>query len=106
MNHAFCVVLVTIPAKEAKPLINKILSVKCAACVNVLPAVRSHYWWKKRIETAKESLLLIKTRKMLLKKLFTVIRENHSYQVPEIIVLPVIDGHRPYLDWLHRETEL
>jgi periplasmic divalent cation tolerance protein len=74
--------------------------------VNIVPAVESVYWWKGKMERAGEALLVVKTRRSALRRLFEVVRRHHSYIVPEIIALPIVAGHRPYLDWLKAETRV
>jgi periplasmic divalent cation tolerance protein len=101
----FIVVFVTVPnCAEAKKLAKLLLEKKLAACVNIVPKIESHYWWKGKLEKASELLLIIKTRKTLFPKLAAQVRKNHSYSVPEIISLPVADGSKAYLDWLKENT--
>ncbi len=105
MSTPFCVAYVTAPAgKKAVQIANKIVSTRLAACVNIVPAVRSIYWWKGKKASDKESLLIIKTRKALLKKLVQLVQRIHPYTVPEIIALPIQEGNRSYLQWLNAET--
>jgi periplasmic divalent cation tolerance protein len=101
----FVLVLVTAPdIKTARTLAKAILSVRLAACVNLLPRIESHYWWKGEIEVGAEVLMLIKTRKDRLKKLEKEIVARHPYDSPEFLVLPVADGNKRYLDWLSRSV--
>jgi periplasmic divalent cation tolerance protein len=101
----FILVLVTSPrGSVAKKISKTILSRRLAACVNIVPLVQSHYWWKKKINSATEALLLIKTRKSLFKKLSREVRRVHPYSVPEIIAFPIASGFLPYLRWLRNET--
>lgn len=71
-----------------------------AACVNLLPEVRSFYAWHGRISDAGESLLIIKTTEERFEALREMLVEGHEYEVPEVIALPVTTGHAPYLDWI------
>jgi periplasmic divalent cation tolerance protein len=99
----FVLVVVTAPdIKTARTLAKAILSVRLAACVNLLPGIESHYWWKGEIEVGVESLMLIKTRKDRLKKLEKEIVTRHPYDTPEFVVLPIAYGSKRYLDWLSR----
>ena len=96
------VVLVTTPNRAASEKLSKLLvQRKLAACANIIPGLKSRYWWKGRIETAKEELLLLKTNSQKLPKLKETVRKNHPYTVCEILALPVVDGHPPYLKWMN-----
>ncbi len=86
--------------KMGKCLIDK----RLAACVQIAGPVESVYRWKGRIETAKEFVCVIKTRKSLYKKVEKKIKELHPYEVPEIIAIPITEGSRDYLRWLSDET--
>jgi periplasmic divalent cation tolerance protein len=95
------VVLVTTPNKKVSEKLSKdLVSRKLAACVNRIPGSTSRYWWKGKIETAREELLIIKTRKDRLSKLTAWVRENHPYTVCEVLALPVAAGNPPYLKWI------
>lgn len=71
-----------------------------AACVQILPQMTSIYRWQGKLESATENLLLIKTTQALYSRIETVIRENHPYQTPEILAVPVVSGSDDYLTWL------
>jgi len=90
--------------KDARRIAGLLVDRRLAACVQVLGPIVSTYRWKGRVETAKEWLCLVKTRKSLYRRLEAAIRGIHPYEVPEILVLPVVAGSRTYLDWLDRET--
>ena len=77
---------------------------RLAACVNVGAPVQSMYHWNGQIETADEIPVTIKTRAALYPRVEAAIRANHPYELPEIVAIPVLDGLRPYLDWLDAET--
>jgi periplasmic divalent cation tolerance protein len=99
------VVLVTAPdARVAKRLAEALVGERLAACVTALPGASSTYRWKGKIERAKETVLLIKTRKSLAKRLERRVRELHPYEVPEFLVIPVAAGSRGYLDWIGDST--
>ncbi|HYL68073.1 MAG TPA: divalent-cation tolerance protein CutA [Candidatus Limnocylindria bacterium] len=100
------VVLVTCgSAKEARRIAHSLVEQKLAACVNVFEApVRSIYRWKGRVESAKESLLIIKSSRKRFTALQNRIKQIHSYDVPEIIALPIERGSRDYLKWLDEST--
>jgi periplasmic divalent cation tolerance protein len=96
------VVLVTCGSrKEARRIARALVEKRLAACVNEIGApVRSVYRWKGKVETAEEFLLLIKTAKGRFAGLRAAILELHSYDVPEIIALPIVEGSQAYLDWI------
>ena len=97
----YIVVLVTVGnKKEAKKITDKILNERLAACVNAVPNISSHYWWKGKLQSSKESLLIIKTNKNLFEKLKKSIKKIHTYTVPEIIAMPIIAGNKDYLSWI------
>jgi periplasmic divalent cation tolerance protein len=87
-------------AEEADKIARGLVERKVAACVNVLPGIRSIYRWKGSVEDAQEFLLVIKTTRELFGRVRDEIRGLHSYEVPEIIAVPVLDGLDAYLDWI------
>ncbi|MBV8842239.1 MAG: divalent-cation tolerance protein CutA [Bryobacterales bacterium] len=90
-------------AEEAATLARHLVEQRVAACVNIVPAVRSIYRWKDQLEDAAEWLLVIKSRRDLMPALRAEIAKRHSYEVPELLALPVVDGSESYLEWLDRE---
>ena len=92
-------------AEEAAKIARSLVEKKLAACVNVLPAVRSFYRWKGVVEDDQESLLVIKSSRGLFDQLRAEIERLHSYEVPEVIAVPIVDGSEGYLEWLERELE-
>lgn len=99
-------VLVTAPDVDAgEQIARRLLERKLAACVNIFPGLISLYRWEGEIQRDPEVLLLIKSRRGLLRdQLIPAIKEIHPYQLPEIIALPIVGGERNYLDWILRET--
>lgn len=91
-------------AEEAGRIARHLVDRRVAACVNIIAGARSVYRWKGNIEEAEEWLLIIKTRRVLFEQLQEELKSVHSYEVPEIIALPVVEGYPPYLDWLAEET--
>ena len=85
---------------EAKRLSEKLVSEKLAACVSALPGVSSTYRWHGKLERTREVLLLIKTSNKKLDRLIPRIKELHSYEVPEILVIPIKRGLPEYLKWI------
>jgi periplasmic divalent cation tolerance protein len=90
-------------AEEAEKIARALVSKKLAACVNMLPAVRSIYRWQGAIEDAQETQLVIKTSRGLFDEVRAEIEKLHSYEVPEAIAIPIVDGSEAYLNWLNRE---
>jgi periplasmic divalent cation tolerance protein len=89
--------------EEAQRVARALVEKRLAACVNVLPGIRSVYRWKDAIEEEEEVLLVIKTSRALLPELMEEIERLHSYEVPEVIALQVTDGSERYLAWMNRE---
>ncbi len=90
---------------EAERIARGLVDARVAACVNIVPGLRSIYRWKGAVEDAGEWLLLIKTRRDRFAELQTQLRRLHSYEVLECIALPVIDGSGAYLGWIDSETQ-
>jgi periplasmic divalent cation tolerance protein len=96
-------VLVTTPNRKASEKLSRgLVGKKMAACVNILPGLRSRYWWKGKIQTAREELLLVKTDQKHLKGLIRWVRENHPYEVCEVVAFPIAGGNKAYLDWIQK----
>jgi len=89
--------------KEANRIAIELVEKKLAACVNLVSGVRSVYRWKNKIEKSQEVLLVIKTSRALFENVRSQIEKVHSYELPEVIALPVVDGAEPYLEWMDRE---
>jgi periplasmic divalent cation tolerance protein len=101
----YTVVFVTCASeKEGEKIGQALLQEKLAACVNIVPGLKSVFHWKGKISTEEEVLLLIKTQDTLFEKLKKRIIELHSYEVPEIIALGILAGNEKYLDWIGKET--
>jgi periplasmic divalent cation tolerance protein len=95
------VVLVTTPNRSVSEKLSKgLVQNKLAACVNRIPGIHSRYWWKGKIETAREELLLIKTQQNRLSALTRWIKQKHPYTVCQIVALPIAGGNQAYLDWI------
>ena len=100
-TSAFAIALVTAPdIKVARRLAKGALEAKLVACANLIRGIESHYWWRGRIETGREVLILFKTRKSALPALEKFVDANHPYDTPEFVVLPIAAGSRRYLDWI------
>ena len=90
--------------KEADSIAKVLLEERLCACVNIVEKVDSLFWWKGSIDKTKESLLIVKTKKSLISQLTKKVKSLHSYEVPEVICLPIIGGNKEYLDWLNGVT--
>jgi periplasmic divalent cation tolerance protein len=102
----YLVVLVTASSgDEARRIADLLLEHRKAACISIVPGVSSLFWWRGKIDSAEESLLIIKTRPSRLDDIIGLVRQVHSYEVPEIIALPVIGGNQDYLEWLDKEVD-
>ena len=99
------VVFVTTSDKgEAEKIAKLLLEQRKAACVSVIPRVRSRFWWQGKLDSAQESLLIIKTRAALIPEITDIVKKTHSYTVPEIVALPIVAGNQDYLDSVDKET--
>lgn len=99
------VFITTATAEEAQRIANILVSGRKAACVNIVPQVHSRFWWQGKIDSADEALMVVKTKAALLDEIIKLVKENHSYEVPEIVALPIVGGNRDYLKWIDDETE-
>ena len=98
------VVLTTCESEdEAERIERCLLEKRVAACVNILPKARSIYRWKGAVADTQEFVLLIKTRRDVFEALRAELSKTHSYEVPEVVALPVVDGSESYLGWIDRE---
>lgn len=100
------IVLVTCGSEEeALKIANSLVEDRLAACVNLISPVRSIYRWEEKIWDEREWILFIKTEKQRFEDLEKMVKSLHSYSVPEIIALPIIEGASSYLNWLKEMTE-
>ena len=101
-EESFIVIYNTCPdSVTAESLAAKLLEEKRIACANILPGLKSRYWWEGKIQNDNEVLLVLKTKQTLFKAVEEIIKKNHPYQVPEIIALPILQGNASYLSWIH-----
>jgi periplasmic divalent cation tolerance protein len=102
-----CVVFVTAGSQEQAGLIaHALVGERLAACVNIVSPIRSIYRWNDEVQTDTEHLMIIKTRAKLVPKIEARVKELHSYEVPEVIALPILAGARSYLDWVIAATSV
>ncbi|MGN6092163.1 MAG: divalent-cation tolerance protein CutA [Luteibacter jiangsuensis] len=98
-------ILIACPQGEpAAALARGLVEAGLAACVNHLPGMRSTYRWKGEVVTDGEDLLIVKTVREAFPEVEAFVLANHPYEVPEVVALPLVDGHAPYLAWLEAET--
>jgi periplasmic divalent cation tolerance protein len=100
MTDTRLILVTASPRAEAKRIAHALVEERLAACVNLIGGVHSVYRWKETVETADEVLLLIKTRQEKIDAVRTRVRELHSYEVPEFLVLDVTEGSSAYLEWI------
>ncbi|RME19366.1 MAG: divalent-cation tolerance protein CutA [Candidatus Zixiibacteriota bacterium] len=98
------VAFVTLPVDEARDLARGLVDHRLAACVNIVPKVESFFWWDDTVQQETEAMLIIKTTQARLDKLISYVRDEHPYDVPEIITVPVAEGLPDYINWVIEET--
>jgi periplasmic divalent cation tolerance protein len=101
LDNSYIIVIVTTASKaEAETIAQRLLEAKLIGCANIIGPVQSHFHWSGKIDKAEEYLVLMKSRRGLFEKLSEAVKALHSYEVPEIIALPVVAGSKAYLNWL------
>jgi periplasmic divalent cation tolerance protein len=102
VQNSYVIVMVTTSSKhEAEKIVQHLLNERLIACSNIVGPVTSIFHWSGKMEKPEEYLILMKSHQDLFKKLERAVRALHSYKVPEIIVLPIVDGSKEYLNWLN-----
>jgi periplasmic divalent cation tolerance protein len=105
MSHEYVIVLTTLPGDaDAAGFARTLVDERLAACVNLLPAMESIYRWEGAVERETERQLVMKTSKDRVVSLWDRVRELHPYDVPEFVVLPIVDGNDAYLRWIAEST--
>jgi periplasmic divalent cation tolerance protein len=89
---------------EAAKISRAVVEARLAGCVNIIKNIRSIYSWEGKIEDEAEVLMIAKTQKHLFDSLTKKVKALHSYKVPEIIAMPIVDGSEDYLEWLRQVT--
>lgn len=98
--------MTTLPDEsQARELARILVTRKLAACINILPKMTSIYEWQGKLEQGEEHLLIIKTEQDRLAELQNTIKEAHPYELPEIIVVPIVGGYEPYLNWISNSVK-
>jgi periplasmic divalent cation tolerance protein len=106
MTSDYVVVLTTMPADaDVASFARSLVTERLAACVNLLPAMESVYRWEGNVERETERQIVIKTSRDRILALWDRVRELHPYEVPEFLVLPIIDGNDAYLRWVGESTK-
>lgn len=89
---------------EAVKIGKALVQERLAACANILPGMISCYWWKGEVQEDRETVLVVKSRAALADALTEKVKALHSYEVPCVVFLPIVDGNPDYLKWLGEET--
>lgn len=90
----------TANVQEAEKISSQLVNRKLAACANIVEGIKSFFWWQGKIDSAGEVLLVIKSKKSKLAAIIKEVKSLHSYEVPEIIAMPIIAGDKDYLRWV------
>ena len=105
MDSEYVIVFVTAPTgDDGRKIARALVREKLAACVNILPGIRSIYTWEGEVCEDDEVLLIIKTRTEIFGALSAVVKEVHPYDVPEVIAVPLTAGAADYLNWIDQVT--
>ncbi|MBU1726853.1 MAG: divalent-cation tolerance protein CutA [Candidatus Omnitrophica bacterium] len=86
--------------KEADKIASALIEKKLAACVNIVEKIESVFWWQAKVDRSNEMLMVVKSKKSKFNKILKLVKSLHSYQVPEIIALPIVAGEKSYLSWI------
>ena len=98
----YTLVMVTASSREeAEKIATTLLERKLIACANILGPVSSRFWWQGKIDSAEEYMIFMKTKRELFDQVADNVKQLHSYEVPEIIALPIVEGAKPYLEWIN-----
>lgn len=97
--------MITCPPESVEPITTTLLNKRLAAAINIVPAIQSRYWWDNAVQSSEEALLIVKTHSIRFSQIVQTVKEIHPYQVPSIILLPIISGTDEYLNWISREVK-
>ena len=105
MSTEQIIVLISVPSKDVGlKVARSLVDSQLAACVNLLPAIRSVYRWEGSVAEDEELLLIVKSKQSLFDQLSELVVQHHPYDVPEVIALPIVAGLKAYLTWIDEET--
>lgn len=104
MTNARIILTTAGSQEEAQKIAHALVERRLAACVNIVPQIESVYRWQGKVETAQEWLLLIKTQAALYERVRDAVKELHSYDLPECVMLDLTAGSQDYLDWIAKNT--
>lgn len=103
---SYIIIFSTVPSeKEGVKIANTLVSKKLVACVNIIPKIRSIYRWKGKVCDEREVMLVMKSKKSLVGEIKKELKKLHSYECPELIILPIQDGLAEYLEWITESTK-
>lgn len=107
MKTNLCLVFITASSdKEAGLIAGSLINKRIAACVNIVPNVRSVFFWQDKKNEANEIMLIVKTIHKNIRALIADVKTLHSYEVPEVIAIPIVDGSEEFLEWVERSCEI
>lgn len=102
---AVIIFITTSSEDEAQKLSDILIEKRLVACVNIIPKVNSIFHWQGSVSHETEALMIAKSIKKQMQKIIATVKQNHSYEVPEIIALPIIEGSEDYLNWINDSVE-
>lgn len=107
MKDKFVIIFVTFGSvKEASRVTSSLLAKRLIACANIVSGVESKFWWQGYIDSARETLAIMKTRAGNFNKIEKEVKRLHSYEVPEIIAIPIAAGSKKYLEWINNSVRI
>ncbi len=105
MSKYIQIITTTESKEDADRIAKELVKKRLAACVQVIGPIQSTYWWKGEIESSQEWVCLMKSHEDLFQKIETAIKDIHPYEVPEILAIPILTGHQPYIQWMKDELK-
>ena len=104
-SSAIIIFITASSAEEAENIATALVEEKLVACVNIIPQIKSIYWWEGKVCKDNEVMLVSKTKRYLFTTLMDRVKSLHSYEVPEIISFPISEGSTEYLSWIENVTK-